>query len=158
MQSDAEKIAKVTRHISGPADYQPLLQKIENRHLVLIGEASHGTREFYQVRAELTKWLIEHKGFTSVAVEADWPDALRVHRYVQGSGNDPNADEALCDFKRFPQWMWRNTVVLEFVQWLCDFNCAHPNSRAGFYGMDLYGLHASIAGVLEYLDNVDPDA
>src|SRR3954453_4841142 len=158
MTRDADKIATVARPITGPADYDPLRLNISNRHLVLIGEASHGTHEFYQVRAELTKWLIEHKGFTSVAVEADWPDALRVHRYVQGTGNEPDADEALCDFKRFPQWMWRNTVVLEFVEWLRRWNTANPNGRAGFYGMDLYGLHASIAGVLEYLDNVDPDA
>src|SRR3954470_2145416 len=158
MARDADKIATVARPITGPADYEPLRQNIGNRHLVLIGEASHGTHEFYQVRAELTKWLIEHKGFTSVAVEADWPDALRVHRYVQGTGNEPDADEALCDFKRFPQWMWRNTVVLEFVEWLRRWNTANPNGRAGFYGMDLYGLHASIAGVLKYLDGVDPAA
>src|SRR3954452_584630 len=80
MTRDADKIATVARPITGPADYEPLRQNIGNRHLVLIGEASHGTHQFYQVRAELTKWLIEHKGFTSVAVEADWPDALRVHR------------------------------------------------------------------------------
>src|SRR4051812_44219967 len=158
MTRDADKIATVARPITGPADYEPLRQNIGNRHLVLIGEASHGTHEFYQVRAELTKWLIEHKGFTSVAVEADWPDALRVHRYVQGTGNEPDADEALCDFKRFPQWMWRNTVVLEFVEWLRRWNMANPNGRAGFYGVDLYGLHASIAGVLKYLDGVDPAA
>ncbi|MFL6515009.1 MAG: erythromycin esterase family protein [Chthoniobacterales bacterium] len=158
MARHADKIAMVARRITGPADYEPLLETIGDRHLVLIGEASHGTHEFYHVRAELTKWLIEHKGFKSVAVEADWPDALRVHRYIQGTGNERDADEALCDFKRFPQWMWRNTVVVAFVEWLRQWNSAHPNARAGFYGMDLYGLHASIAGVLKYLDGVDPAA
>src|SRR5215212_8953245 len=158
MGPTAEKVANVAQPISRFGDYERLLQKIGGRHLVLIGEASHGTHEFYEARAELTKWLIEHKGFKSVTVEADWPDALRVHRYVQSSSEDPDADTALADFKRFPQWMWRNSVVLEFVHWLCDFNTAHPNSRAGFYGMDLYGLHASIAGVLGYLDKVDPAA
>src|SRR5437764_453014 len=108
MRREAQNIATVARPISSAGDYQPLLEGISDRHLVLIGEASHGTHEFYQTRAELTQWLIEHKGFRSVAVEADWPDALRVHRYVQGTIDDPAGDTALCDFKRFPQWMWRN--------------------------------------------------
>jgi erythromycin esterase-like protein len=158
MPYDTEKFAKVARPISGRRDYEPLLQSIGDRQLVLIGEASHGTQEFYQVRAELTRWLIEHKDFRSVAVEADWPDALRVHRYVQSASDDVDADAALSDFKRFPQWMWRNTVVLEFVEWLREFNRAHPTSQTGFYGVDLYGLHASIAGVLNYLNEVDPAA
>ena len=132
MPQDVEEIRCVARPITAAADYQPLLEKIGNRHLVLIGEASHGTHEFYSVRAELTKWLIEHKGFVSIAVEADWPDALRVHRYVQGSGNDPDAEAALSDFKRFPQWMWRNTVMVEFVEWLREYNAAHPRSQARF--------------------------
>jgi erythromycin esterase-like protein len=158
MPNDAQKVATVGRRISDPADYQPLLAKIGDRQLVLIGEASHGTQEFYGIRADLTQWLIDHKGFRSVAVEADWPDALRVHRYVQGTSDDPDADTALSDFKRFPQWMWRNIVVVEFVEWLRKFNDTHPKSQAGFYGMDLYGLHASIAGVLRYLEKVDPAA
>src|SRR5438477_11072973 len=158
MRNDAEKIESVARPISSQRDYEPLRQQSGNRALVLIGEASHGTHEIYPVRAELTKWLVENKGFRSVAVEADWPDALRVHRYVQSTSDEPDADAALGDFKRFPQWMWRNTVVLEFVEWLREYNTAHPKSQAGFYGMDLYGLHASIAGVLRYLDGIDPAA
>ena len=102
--------------------------------------------------------MINEKGFRSLALEADWPDALRVHRYVQGTGGDANADAALGDFKRFPQWMWRNTVVLEFVEWLRQWNRAHENSQVGFYGMDLYSLHSSISEVLRYLDEVDPPA
>src|SRR5947207_5195648 len=158
MRRNAEQIAEVARSISSQRAYEPLLEQIGNRHLVLIGEASHGTHEFYQVRAELTKRLIENKGFRSVAVEADWPDALRVHGYVQSTSDEPDAVNALSDLKRFPQWMWRNTVILEFVGWLREYNTAHPKSQAGFYGMDLYGLHASIAGVLQYLDGIDPAA
>ena len=131
---------------------------IGDRQVVLIGEASHGTHDFYLTRANLTRRLIDEKGFRSLALEADWPDALRVHRYVQRTGGDANADAALGDFKRFPQWMWRNTVVLEFVEWLRQWNRAHENSQVGFYGMDLYSLHSSISEVLRYLDEVDPPA
>src|SRR5205085_773660 len=134
MGKDAQNVGRIARRISDRADYEPLLQSIGDRQLVLIGEASHGTHEFYRIRADLTQWLIEHKHFRSVAVEADWPDALRIHRYVQGNSTDPDADTALSDFKRFPQWMWRNTVVVEFVEWLREFNDAHPKSQGGFYG------------------------
>jgi erythromycin esterase-like protein len=91
-------------------------------------------------------------------VEADWPDALRVNRYVRGTGDDADANAALADFQRFPQWMWRNTVVLEFVEWLRRWNEGHAEAQVGFYGMDLYNLHGSISDVLRYLDEVDPAA
>src|SRR5436305_9262292 len=155
---EGARIAAVAHRIAGDSDYDSLIEAIGDRQIVLIGEASHGTHDFYATRADLTRRLIDEKGFRSLALEADWPDALRVHRYVQGSGGDANADAALGDFKRFPQWMWRNTVVLEFVEWLRQWNRAHPNSQAGFYGMDLYSLHSSIAEVLRYLDEVDPAA
>src|SRR5437016_14528544 len=109
-------VATVAQRISSESDYDSLLEAIGDRQVVLIGEASHGTHDFYLTRADLTRRLINEKGFRSLALEADWPDALRVHRYVQGTGGDMNADAALGDFKRFPQWMWRNTVVLEFVR------------------------------------------
>jgi erythromycin esterase-like protein len=127
---------------------------------VLIGEASHGTHEFYQQRAEITKRLIREKGFTAVAVEADWPDAYRVNRYVRGINNDASSLEALDGFKRFPVWMWRNTVVLDFVDWLRAYNDGVPpnSKKAGFYGLDLYSLFASIEAVINYLEKVDPDA
>src|SRR5207244_69822 len=96
-------------------DYDPLMELIGDAHFVLIGEASHGTHEFYQERASITKRLITEKGFTAVAVEADWPDAYRVNRYVRGIDDDNTAMDALAGFKRFPVWMWRNTVVLDFV-------------------------------------------
>jgi len=126
----------------------------------LIGEASHGTHEFYFERAAITKRLIAEKDFSILAIEADWPDSARVHRYVRGVSSDANPDQALSGFRRFPTWMWRNKVVLEFVEWLRGFNEKLDPKRApvGFYGMDLYSLHASIEAVLRYLDKVDPEA
>ena len=142
------------------SDFDALLRLVGDVHYVLIGEASHGTHEFYRIRAEITKRLIREKGFSAVAVEADWPDAWRVNRYVRGGGEDGDATEALSGFLRFPQWMWRNADVLDFVGWLRAYNDAHaePSRQVGFYGLDLYSLHASMAAVLRFLDVVDPDA
>ncbi len=143
----------------GREDFDPLLALVGDSRFVLIGEASHGTHEFYRIRAEITKRLIREKGFSAIAVEADWPDAYRVNRYVQGWGGDTDASQALDGFKRFPQWMWRNADVLEFVGWLRDYNDAIPISRrVGFYGLDLYSLHASMEAVLTYLRVIDPEA
>src|SRR6195256_4605716 len=141
-------------------DYDPLLTLIHEARFCLLGEATHGTHEFYRERAEITKRLIKEKSFTAIAVEADWPDAFRVNRYVRGLSDDRNANEALSGFKRFPTWMWRNTVVLEFVEWLRDYNSSLPAgaTKVGFYGLDLYSLYASIASVLDYLDKIDPAA
>ena len=140
-------------------DYDPLLKIVGSARLVLLGEASHGTHEFYRQRAEITKRLVREKGFTAIAVEADWPDAYRVNRYVRGESDDADAVEALSGFERFPAWMWRNADVLDFVGWLRAHNDALPSNGAkiGFYGLDLYSLHASIQAVLNYLDKVDPD-
>ncbi|MBD2293171.1 erythromycin esterase family protein [Anabaena sphaerica FACHB-251] len=142
------------------AEYDPLMNLIGNARLVLIGEASHGTHEFYEQRAEITKRLIQEKGFNAVAIEADWPDAYRVNRYVRGGSNDPTPAEALGDFLGFPTWMWRNTDVLNFVNWLREYNDALPENAAkvGFYGLDLYSMYASIEAVIDYLEQVDPDA
>src|SRR5437868_741463 len=141
-------------------DYDSLLALVANARLCLIGEATHGTLEFYRERAEITKRLIKEKGFTAVAVEADWPDAFRVNRYVRGLGEDANASEALGGFRRFPTWMWRNTVVVEFVEWLRDHNASLPANapRVGFYGLDLYSLYTAIEAVLRYLNTIDPEA
>jgi erythromycin esterase-like protein/predicted phosphoribosyltransferase len=154
-------LAEPVRPISGALDdYVPLLERAREARFVLIGEASHGTHEFYRERAELTRRLIADAGFTVVAVEADWPDAYRVNRFVRGSSDDASADEALSDFRRFPVWMWRNTEVAEFVAWLRDWNDALPADvpRTGFYGLDLYSLYTSMEAVVEYLERVDPDA
>ncbi|MBZ5674982.1 MAG: erythromycin esterase family protein [Acidobacteriia bacterium] len=140
-------------------DYDPLLEFLGDAHFVLLGEASHGTHEFYRQRAKITKRLIQEKGFTAVAVEADWPDAYRVNKYVRGQGEDADAVEALGGFKRFPAWMWRNADILDFIGWMRAHNDSLPSGavKAGFYGLDLYSLHASIEAVLNYLDKVDPE-
>ncbi len=159
--TESELVREVAQPLTGSADdYGALLELIGEARLVLLGEASHGTHEFYFERATITKRLIAQKGFTVLAIEADWPDAARVHRYVRGTSEDPNALEALSGFRRFPTWMWRNTVVVEFVDWLRGFNKDIDPKRApaGFYGMDLYSLHASIDAVLNYLEKIDPDA
>lgn len=142
-----------------PQDLDPLIERIGPAPYVLIGEASHGTHEFYQTRIDLTKRLIQEQGFAAVAVEADWPDAYRVNRYVRGQGHDQFAIDALGDFVRFPRWMWRNTEVAGFIEWLREHNLARPAAeRVGFYGLDLYSLYTSVEAVIDYLDRVDPDA
>jgi erythromycin esterase-like protein/predicted phosphoribosyltransferase len=144
----------------GEPAMEALFDLVGDAHYVLIGEASHGTHEFYAARAAMTRRLIEQKGFAAVAVEADWPDAYRVNRYVHGRGDDATAEEALRGFERFPTWMWRNTVVLDFVGWLRERNdrITDETAKAGFYGLDLYSLYSSIHGVIAYLERVDPAA
>jgi erythromycin esterase-like protein/predicted phosphoribosyltransferase len=156
-----EAVRNAAHPLTGSAgDYDPLMELIGDARFVLLGEASHGTHEFYRERAQITKRLIEEKDFTAVAVEADWPDAYRVNRYVRGAGADVDAEEALTDFRRFPRWMWRNTDVVEFLEWLRAYNdTLSPSARkAGFYGLDLYSLHAAMKAVIQYLERVDPDA
>jgi erythromycin esterase-like protein len=153
-----ERIRATARPLErAPADLDPLLERVADARFVLLGEATHGTHEFYRVRAEITRRLVEEKGFTAVAVEADWPDAYRVNRWVRGSGDDGGAEEALSGFERFPAWMWRNADILDFVGWLRAHNdaLARGAARVGFYGLDLYALYTSIQAVLDYLDTVD---
>ena len=145
----------------GVPDDDDLFDLVGDARFVLVGEASHGTHEFYAARARMTQRLIEEQGFCAVAVEADWPDAYRVDRWVRGRGDDATAEEALRGFERFPTWMWRNTPVLDFVGWLRDRNDrvgGQERAKAGFYGLDLYSLHRSIRGVIAYLERVDPAA
>lgn len=143
------------------AEYDPLLAAIGDARLVLIGEASHGTHDFYRERARITRRLIEEKGFNAVAVEADWPDAYRVNRFVlgQGDGEQPadQAFEALSGFRRFPAWMWRNMDVLAFLEWLRGHNQRRAAS-VGFFGLDLYSLYGSAQEVLRFLDRTDTEA
>lgn len=142
------------------ADYDALIERIGDCRIVLLGEASHGTHEFYRERAEITRRLIVEKGFTAVATEADWPDAYRVNRWVRGLGTDRDANEALSGFRRFPAWMWRNEVVHDFVTWLRAHNdsTSPGEPKAGFYGLDLYSLFTSMGAVLGYLEKADPEA
>ncbi|WP_273524238.1 erythromycin esterase family protein [Rhodosalinus sediminis] len=155
----AEHIAQAAEPLPGIDDaaFARAFDRFADRRVVLLGEASHGTSEFYRARAAITRRLIEEHGFTLVAVEADWPDAAAVNRYV--AHHAPRAEEARA-FHRFPDWMWRNTVVEGFVHWLRTHNArrSDPAARAGFYGLDLYNLRDAIAGVLAYLDRVDPQA
>lgn len=133
-----------------------LFDRLGRSRAVLLGEASHGTSEFYQARAAITRRLIEKHGFTIVAVEADWPDAAAIDRYVRGRDH---AGPQQTPFERFPIWMWRNTDVAAFVDWMRSHNEQKPPSdRAGFFGLDIYNMRGSIAAVLGYLDSVDPDA
>jgi erythromycin esterase-like protein len=166
-----------SRHVAGAAQHKPLaaliaeaaeplpdfdhqgfgrlFDRFTDRRIVLLGEASHGTSEFYRARAAITRHLIEHHGFTIVAVEADWPDAAAIDRHVRHlphrAGEKP--------FQRFPTWMWRNTEVAAFIEWMRSYNVGiEKPRRAGFYGLDIYNMAASIASVLDYLDRTDPDA
>jgi protein-L-isoaspartate(D-aspartate) O-methyltransferase len=133
-----------------------LFDRFANRRVILLGEASHGTSEFYRARAAVTKRLIDEHGFTIIAVEADWPDAAAVDRYVRHRPGRPGAEPP---FQRFPTWMWRNTDMDAFLGWMRARNDdLEPRRRAGFYGLDLYNMSGSIAAVLEYLDKVDPEA
>jgi erythromycin esterase-like protein len=162
-QHDTAVLRAAARPLTGSAsDYDPLLDLVGDARFVLLGEATHGSAEFYDERARITQRLIEEKGFTAVAVEADWPDAWRVNRYVRGEGADPDGRAALSGFERFPAWMWRNTSVLAFVEWLRARNdaagAAGGKTKAGFYGLDLYSLFTSIQEVLRYLEQVDPVA
>jgi erythromycin esterase-like protein/predicted phosphoribosyltransferase len=156
-----DTVRKAARPLTGAAgDYDPLMELIGESRFVLLGEASHGTHQFYRERARITQRLINEKGFTAVAVEADWPDAYRVNRYVRRASDDVDAEEALSEFRRFPRWMWRNTDVVDFVEWLRTYNdtVSSGSRKAGFYGLDLYSLHASMKAVIQYLERVDPDA
>jgi protein-L-isoaspartate(D-aspartate) O-methyltransferase len=139
------------------AELGPLLERIAGARVVLLGEASHGTAEFYAFRARLTQALVQHHGFSAVAVEADWPDAARVDAHVRGR---PPSTPRFRAFSRFPTWMWRNTVVRDFVDWLHDHNAQidDPHRRTSFHGLDLYSLFTSRDAVLGYLDRVDPPA
>lgn len=141
-----------------PDGLAPLVAKAGQADYVLIGEASHGTREFYEIRADLTRHLIRDRGFTVIALEADWPDTLRLHHYTSGEPGDYEVRQALGSFERFPRWMWRNETMLRFADWLREWNRPLADRRVGIFGMDLYSLHASINAVLKHLLERDPAA
>lgn len=149
IQEVAEPIHELSR-----ASLSPLLSRIGDARLVLLGEATHGTSEFYRARSRITEELIQQSGFSFVAVEADWPDAARVSDYVLGGSRRSTLN--FTPFSRFPTWMWRNEEVHDFVEWLRAYNA--DGQRVGFHGLDLYSLFTSVAAVLAYLDEVDPNA
>jgi protein-L-isoaspartate(D-aspartate) O-methyltransferase len=157
-----EKVVKRITDVAEPfgsidtADLGPLLERVGDARIVLLGEATHGTSEFYRMRERISRELIVKKGFRFIAIEGDWPDAARVDRYVRHVEYPASEWTA---FARFPTWMWRNNEVRDFVNWLREHNAAaKPEKRAAFHGLDLYSLYVSIRSVLSYLDQVDPDA
>ncbi|HEU4628779.1 MAG TPA: erythromycin esterase family protein [Gemmatimonadaceae bacterium] len=155
-----ERLRAAARPLADAADLDPLLDAIGDARFVLLGEATHGTSEFYAWRAELTRRLVEEKGFSFVGVEGDWPDCYRVNRYVKGYADAGESAEAVLHaFARWPTWMWANREVAAFVEWLREHNRRRPaDQQVGFYGLDVYSLWESMAGVVEYLERVDPAA
>jgi erythromycin esterase-like protein len=143
-----------------PEDLDPLLEQVGDSRYVLIGEASHGTSDFYRWRAELSKRLIAERGFSFVAVEGDWPDCYRVNRYVKSyPDSGQSAYDVLHAFERWPTWMWANHEVMDFATWLREYNEPRPfDAQAGFYGLDVYSLYESMAEVVSYLEEIDPAA
>ncbi len=139
------------------SDFDGLLKITKEARFVLIGEATHGTQEFYKIRADLTKKLIEEQGFNAVAIEGDWPDAYHINRYVNHTNSNGNSTHALSHFDRFPRWMWQNKEVSSFIKWLHGYNVAN-SAQIGFYGLDLYGTNNSISAVISYLDKIDAEA
>lgn len=157
----AARMAAAAQPIAGieDADLGPLLERVADARLVLVGEASHGTSEFYRFRQRLTAELLERRGFGFVAIEADWPDVAAVDDYVRGASRPPGGPAAA--FARFPTWMWRNAEVLGFVEWLREHNRRRGQrgeAAVAMHGLDLYSMYASIGAVLRYLDRIDPDA
>lgn len=160
MSALSRALRAAARPIRTAADLDPLMERIGDSRYVLLGEASHGTSEFYTWRAEITKRLITEKGFTIIGVEGDWPDCFRVNRYVKGrEGSGRSAEEVLHAFDRWPTWMWANREVQHFAEWLRQFNHRRgEEQRVGFYGLDVYSLWDSMREVIAYLNRVDPSA
>ncbi|MCA9970227.1 MAG: erythromycin esterase family protein, partial [Anaerolineales bacterium] len=156
-------VRKAEHDLTTTADLDPLLDHIGDARYVLLGEASHGTSDYYTWRARLSQRLIEEKGFSFIAVEGDWPDCYRLNRYVKGSSAARSAYDVLGAFRRWPTWMWANWEVVALGEWLHDYNASFANGRSpreqvGFYGLDVYSLHESMAAIMEYLTENEPDA
>jgi erythromycin esterase-like protein len=159
MEHTFAALASRAAHPVDDAALDDIAARASHASIVLIGEASHGTADFYDTRARITRRLLTDHGFRAVTLEADWPDTFRVNRFVTGRSDDPDADSALSGFRRFPTWMWRNETMREFVSWLAEENRNRGQDRqVGIFGLDLYSLHGSIEAVLKYLDRVDPEA
>ena len=156
----ARGVAEIAHPLASAPDLDPLLELVGDAHFVLLGEASHGTSEFYTWRTEISRRLIREKGFSFIAVEGDWPDCYRVNRYVKGyPDSGRSADEVLHAFERWPTWMWANLEVVALCRWLRAHNDAQPRDRrVGFYGLDVYSLWESMHEVVAYLERVDPAA
>jgi erythromycin esterase-like protein len=155
-----QQLKRITRPLRGPEDLDPLLEQIGDAHYVLLGEASHGTAEYYNWRATLSKRLITEKGFSFLAVEGDWPDCYLINRYVKGLPDaGESARDVLYNFQRWPTWMWANEEVVQLMDWLRRHNDRLPTEqKVGFYGLDVYSLWDSLYAVMAYLHRVDPAA
>lgn len=156
-------ITKINEHaipLETPHDLAPLIEKIGDAQYVLLGEASHGTHEYYSWRAEITKRLVTEKGFSFIGVEGDWPDCYKLNRYVKGyPGSGESAFEVLHEFKRWPTWMWANWEMVAMAEWLKQYNAPLPREKmVGCYGLDVYSLGASIEAILKYLKKTDSEA
>ena len=154
----AGEIENIALPLDGPAHLEPLLEMIGDARFVLLGEATHGTSEFYTWRTEISRRLVTEKGFSFIAVEGDWPDCARINRYVKG-GEGESAEEVLHRFSRWPTWMWANREVAQLVRWLRAHNERSLDDRmVGFYGLDVYSLWESMDAVVSYLARVDTEA
>jgi erythromycin esterase len=153
-------IQQVARPLDTLEDLDPLMDRIGDARFVLLGEATHGTSEFYRWRARLSRRLIEEKGFSFIAVEGDWPDCYQVNRYVKGyDGSGKTARDVLHGFSRWPTWMWANWEVVMLAEWMREHNDRLPNEqKVGFYGLDVYSLWDSLTEVTKYLEDTDPEA
>lgn len=162
MMEDA--IRRVARPLAGDADLDPLIDRIGAARVVMLGEASHGTAEYYTWRDRISRRLIEEQDFRFIAVEGDWPACYQVNRYIRGRGDARDAREALRTFERWPTWMWANEEVVTLVEWLRQYDRTHDELRGddvhsvGFYGLDVYSLWDSMQAVIDYLERVDPGA
>jgi erythromycin esterase-like protein len=154
-----QQILTLSYPLDDADDLDPLLDRIGDARFVLLGEASHGTHEYYLWRARISKRLIEEKGFRFISVEGDWPDCYRVNQYIQGELSDTTAKDVLHAFERWPTWMWANWEIVAFTEWLHDYNDGRPpDEKVGFYGLDVYSLWESLEAILGYLKDHDPDA
>ena len=153
-----DQIKGISRNLTDPGDLDPLIDAIGDSRYVLLGEASHGTSEFYAWRARITQRLMDEKGFSFMAVEGDWPDCYRVNRYVKNypdSGED--AHHVVDDFQRWPTWMWANWEIIALVEWMREYN-KETNQNKGFFGLDVYSLWESMESIIKYLEEKDPEA
>ncbi|MUP46254.1 erythromycin esterase family protein [Gramella sp. BOM4] len=157
LSRNEKDISKYIHHLGNSYDLEPLMERIGDSRYVLLGEASHGTHEYYTWRAEISKRLIKEKGFDFIAVEGDWPDCFNINKWIK-NGDDQEIQSVLEEFKRWPTWMWANWEIAAFANWLKSHNQECPASeKVGFYGLDVYSLWESMELIVSYLEKEDPD-
>lgn len=161
--NEDEVVNSISEHaypLKSKADLQPLFDRIGDARIVMLGEASHGTHEYYTWRAHISKRLIEEKGFSFIAVEGDWPDCYLLNRFIKGYDTEhKSVREVLEEFNRWPTWMWANWEIVALANWLRDHNTRlAADKRVGFYGLDVYSLWESMESIMKYLKKTDPSA